>query len=47
MIGIAIAVTLLIGLVHHIDTPTVAKFVKVFAVWIMRGAQEVDVSLLH
>ena len=47
LVGIAIAMTLLVSLVHHIDSPAVAKFVEIFAVGIMAGAQEVDVSLLH
>ena len=47
LIGIAIAVGLVVGLVHHIDAPTVTELVEVFAVGIVRGAQEVDVRLLH
>ena len=47
MIGIAIAVALLVGLVHDVDAPAVAELVEVFAVGIVRGAQEVDVGLLH
>ena len=47
MIGIAVAVRFLIGLVHHIDAPAVAQLVEVLAVGIVRGAQEVDVGLLH
>ena len=39
--------TFLIGLVHHVDAPTVAEFVEIFAVGIMAGAQEVDIPLLH
>ena len=37
----------MISLVHHIDTVAVAQFVNVFAIGIVRGAQEVDVALLH
>ena len=47
LVGIAIAVTLLIGFVHYVDAPTVAEFVKVFTIGIVAGAQEVDVRLLH
>ena len=47
LIGIAVAVRLLIGLVHDIDTPAVAELVEVFAVRIVAGAQEVDVRLFH
>ena len=47
VISIAIAMTLLIGLVHDIDAPAVAEFVEVLAIGIMRGTQEIDVSLLH
>ena len=47
MVRIAIAVTLLIGFVHHVDAIAVAELVEVFTVGIMRGAQEVDVRLLH
>ena len=46
-VGIAIPVALLIGLVHHIDAEAVAQFVEVFTVGVVRGAQEVDVGLLH
>ena len=46
-VGIAITVRFLIGLVHHIDAPAVAELIEVFAVGIVRGTQEVDVSLLH
>ena len=41
------AVRLLIGLIHDVDAPTVTKFIKVFTVRIVAGAQEVDVGLLH
>ena len=47
MIGITVTVRLLIGLIHDVDAPTVTKFIKVFAVRIVAGAQEVDVGLLH
>ena len=47
LVGIAIAMTLLVSLVHHIDTPEVTELIQIFAVGIMAGAQEVDVSLLH
>ena len=47
LVGIAIAVTLLISLVHHVDSPAVAELIQIFAVRIVRGAQEVDVGLLH
>ena len=47
LVGITVTVTLLIGLVHHVDTPAVAEFVKVGIVRIVRGTQEVDVRLLH
>ena len=46
-IGIAVAVSLVVGLVHHIDAPAVADFVEILAVGIVRGAQEVDVCLFH
>ena len=35
VVGIAIAVRLLIGLVHHVDAPAVAEFIQVFAVRIV------------
>ena len=38
LVGIAIAVGLVVGLVHHIDTPFVAELIKVLAVGIVRGA---------
>ena len=47
MIGIAIAMRLVVGLVHHVDAPTVAKLIQVFAVGIVRSAQEVDIGLFH
>ena len=47
MIGITITMRLLIGLIHDVDAPTVTKFIKVFAVRIVAGTQEVDVGLLH
>ena len=47
MVGIAIAVGLLVGLVHHIDTVAVTEFVEQFAVGVVRGAQEIDIRLLH
>ena len=47
MIGIAVAVRLLIGLVHDIDAPAVTKLIEVFAVGIVAGAQKVDIGLLH
>ena len=47
LIGITIAVAFLVGLVHDVHAPSVAKLVEVFAVGIMRGAQEVDVGLFH
>ena len=47
MIGIAVAVSLLVGLVHHVDAPAVAELVEVLAVGIVAGAQKVDVGLLH
>ena len=46
-VGIAIAVSLVVGLVHHVDAPTVAQLVEIFAVGIVRSAQEIDVGLLH
>ena len=46
-VGIAVAVGFVVCFVHHIDSPSVAEFIQVFAVRIMRGAQEVDVGLLH
>ena len=46
-VGIAVAVCLVVGFVHHIDAPLVAEFVEVFAVGVVRGAQEIDVRLLH
>ena len=47
LVGITITVSFVVSLIHHVDAPTVAQFVEVFAVGIMRGAQEVDVGLLH
>ena len=47
LISIAIAMRLLIGLIHHVDAPTVAEFIEVFTVRIMRGTQEVDIGLFH
>ena len=46
-VGIAVAVRFLVGLIHHVDAPAVAEFVKVLAVGVMRGAQEIDVGLFH
>ena len=46
-VGIAVAVTLLVSLIHHVDAPAVAEFIEVFAIGIVRGAQEVDIRLLH
>ena len=46
-VGIAVTVGLVVGLVHHVDAPSVAQLVQVFAVRIMTGAQKVDVGLLH
>ena len=46
-VGIAVAVRFLVGLIHHVDAPAVAEFVDILAVGIVRGAQEVDVRLLH
>ena len=47
LVGIAIAVALLVGLVHHVEPPAVAEFVKVLAVGIVARAQEVDIGLFH
>ncbi len=47
LVGVAVSVTLLVGLVHNVDAPAVAEFVDILAVGIVRGAQEVDVRLLH
>ena len=47
LVGIAIAMTLLVSLVHHIDTPAVTEFIQIFAVRIMAGSQEVDIGLFH
>ena len=47
LVGIAITVGFVVRLVHHVDTPTVTELVEVFAVRIVRGAQEIDVRLLH
>ena len=46
-VGIAVAVRFLVGLIHHVDAPAVAEFVKVLAVGVMRSAQEIDVGLFH
>ena len=46
-VGIAVAVRLLVGLIHHVDAPAVAEFIDILAVGVMRGAQEVDVGLFH
>ena len=47
LVGIAIAMRLVVGLIHHVEPPTVAKLIEVFTVRIVGGAQEVDVGLLH
>ena len=47
VVGIAVAVGLVVGLVHHVDAPAVAQLVDIFAVGVVRRAQEVDVGLLH
>ena len=47
MVGIAVSVRLMIGLVHYEYAPSVAEFIEVFAVGVVAGTQEVDVSLLH
>ena len=47
IVGIAVAMGLVVGLIHDVDAPTVTEFVEVFAVGIVRGAQEVDVGLFH
>ena len=47
LIGIAVTVCLVVGLVHHVDAPAVAEFIEILAVRIVRGAQEVNVGLLH
>ena len=47
LIGIAIAVGLVVSLIHHVDTPAVTEFVEVFTVGIVRGTQEVNVRLFH
>ena len=47
LVGIAIAMTLLVSLVHHVDSPTVTELIQIFAVGIMTGAQEVDIGLFH
>ena len=47
LIGITIAMRLVVGLIHHIDAPTVAKFIEIFTVRIVRCAQEVNIGLLH
>ena len=47
LIGITVTMRLVIGFVHHVDSPAVAKFVEIFTIRIMRGAQEVDVGLFH
>ena len=46
-VGISVAVSLVVSLVHHVDAPAVAQLVDVFAVWIVTGSQEIDVGLLH
>ena len=47
LIGITVTMRLVIGFVHYVDSPAVAKFVEIFTIGIMRGAQEVDVGLFH
>ena len=37
----------MVGLVHYVDTPTITEFIEIFAIRIMRSAQEVDVALFH
>ena len=47
LVSITIAMTFLIGLIHHIQAPTVAELVEVLAVRVVRGTQEIDVGLFH
>ena len=47
MVGIAVSVRFLVGLVHDIEAPAVTQFVKVFPVGVVAGAQEIDVGQLH
>ena len=46
-VGIAVAVRLVVGFVHHVDAPFITKFVEIFTVGIVRGTKEIDVCLLH
>ena len=47
LVCIAIAMTLLICLVHHIDAVAVAQFIQIRTVGIVAGAQEIDVCQFH
>ena len=47
LVGIAVAMTLLIGFVHHIDAPAVAELVDIFSVRIVGRAKEVHICLFH
>ena len=47
MVGIAIAMALLVGLVHDIHAIAVAEFVEIGTVRVVACAQEVDVGTLH
>ena len=46
-VGIATAMTLLISLVHHIEPPSIAEFIKIFAIRIVRRTQKINIGLLH
>ena len=46
-VGIAVTMGFVVCFVHHVDSPSVAEFIQVFAVRIMRCSQKVDVGLFH
>ena len=47
MVGIAVSVRFVIGFVHYVQTPSVAKIIQILAVGVVGGPQEIDVRLLH
>src|SRR5574344_179137 len=46
-VGITISMRFLICLIHHIDAIAVTEFIQIGTIWIVRGAQEIDICLLH
>ena len=47
LVGISVAMTLLVCLVHDIHAISVAELIQILTVRIVTGTQEVDVCLLH